>query len=94
VSFSFHAPSSTVAAGRTYYYFTTDAPGGCPNANQFGEYSEAVHKGQQVVQWSAFDKHCPGAGHGTISLITAPNVRHFPGEGASRPIASFDFTIP
>jgi hypothetical protein len=94
VIFSFRAPSSTVAAGRTYYYFTTEAPGGCPNANQFGEYNEAVRKDQQVVQWSAFDKHCPGAGHGTISLITSRPVRHSPGEGASRPIASFNFTIP
>ncbi len=94
VIFSFRAPRSTVAAGRTYYYFTTDASGGCPNANQFGEYTEAARKDQQVLQWSAFDKHCPGAGHGTISLITARTAHHSPGEGASRPIASFNFTIP
>jgi hypothetical protein len=94
VIFSFRAPTSTVAAGRTYYYFTADTPGRCPNANQFGEYNEAVRKDQQVVQWSAFDKHCPGAGHGTISLITSRTARHSPGQGASRPIASFNFRIP
>jgi hypothetical protein len=94
VILSFRAPRSTVAAGRTYYYFTTDAPRGCPNANQFGEYTEAVRKDQQVVQWSAFDKHCPGAGYGTISLITSRTVHHSPGEGTGRQIASFTFTIP
>jgi hypothetical protein len=94
VIFSFSAPRSTAAGGPTYYYFTTDAPGGCPNANQFGEYTQAVRKGQEVVQWSAFDKHCPGPGHGTINLITARTVRHVPGQGASRPIASFNFNIP
>jgi hypothetical protein len=94
VIFSFRAPRSTSALGRTYNYFTADAPGGCPNASQFGEYDKPVREGQQVVQWSAFDKHCPGAGHGTISLITSRTVRHWPGEGASRPIASFNFTIP
>jgi len=94
VIFSFSAPRSTVTAGRTYYYFTTDAPGGCPNANHFWEYNEAVRKDQQVVQWSAFDKHCPGAGLGTISLITSRTGRHWPGQGAGRPIASFSFTIP
>ncbi len=94
VIFSFRAPRSTVAAGRTYYYFTTAAPSGCPNAGQFGEYTQAVRKGQRVVQWAAFDKNCPGTGHGTISVITSRTVRHSPGQGASRPIANFTFTIP
>lgn len=67
VIFSFGAPRSTAAHGRTYYYFTATAHNGCPNADQFGAYSPRVLRGQTVVQWAAFDEHCPGPGHGTIS---------------------------
>jgi hypothetical protein len=94
VIISFIAPRSTVALGPTYYYFTAKASGGCPTAGQFGEYTPAVHKGRRVVFPAAFDKHCPGPGHGAISLVTSPTARHRPGEGVSRPVASFTFVIP
>jgi hypothetical protein len=94
VIFSFTAPTSTEAHGRTYYYFTADAPGRCPNASQFGEYNEAVRRGQRVTLWAAFDKRCPGRGHGTISLITPTTAHPVPGEGSSRPVATFNFAIP
>jgi hypothetical protein len=94
VMFSFNAPRSTPAGGRTYYYFTVDAPVGCPNASQFGEENQAVAAGQRVVLWAAVDQRCPGGGHGTISLITAPSANHFPGQGVARPIGSFAFVIP
>jgi len=94
VIFSFKAPRSTLAHGRTYYYFTVDAPAGCPNASQFGEENHAVRVGQRVVLWAAVDQRCPGPGRGTISLITAPSAHHFPGQGVSRPIGSFAFVIP
>jgi hypothetical protein len=94
VIFSFSAPRSTPASGRTYYYFTADAPGRCPNASQFGDENQAVEQGQRVVLWAAFDQRCPGRGHGTISMMTALRANHFPGQGAARPIGSFDFVIP
>lgn len=94
VIFSFRAPKATSADGRRYYYFTADAPPGCPNADSFGAYTQEVRKGQRVVQWTAFDADCPGPGHGTVSLVTARARRHWPGEGVSRPMASFRFTIP
>jgi hypothetical protein len=94
VIFSFKAPRSTLAHGRTYYYFTVDAPVGCPNASQFGEVNQAVKLGQRVVLWAAVDQRCPGPGHGTISLITAPSAHHVPGQGVSRRIRSFAFVIP
>lgn len=87
-------PRPATVGARTYYYFTADAPGQCPNANQFGEYNADVRTGQRVVLWAAFDKHCPGAGRGTISLITRRNTTSAPGEGASQPLANFNFTIP
>jgi hypothetical protein len=90
----FIAPRSTAALGRTYYYDTAKASGRCPNAGQFGEYTSAVHKGQTVVVWHAFDKHCPGPGNGAISLVEAPTGGPGPGEGVSRPVASFTFVIP
>jgi hypothetical protein len=94
VIFSFIAPRPTTVGGRTYYYFTADAPGQCPNASQFGENNADVRTGQRVVLWAAFDKNCPGAGRGTISLITRRNGVRAPGEGASQSLASFNFTIP
>jgi hypothetical protein len=94
VIFSLHAPKATNTSGQTYYYFTADAPGNCPNAGQFGEYNEDVQKGQQLTLWAAFDEHCPGPGHGTVSLITSKGAHQAPGQGASHPIANFDFTIP
>jgi hypothetical protein len=36
----------------------------------------------------------PGAGHGTISLITRHNATSAPGEGTSQRLANFNFTIP
>jgi hypothetical protein len=94
VIFSFIAPRPATVGGRTYYYFTADAPVRCPNASQFGENNADVRTGQRVVLWAAFDKNCPGAGHGTISLITRRNGARAPGEGASQSLASFTFTIP
>jgi hypothetical protein len=94
VLFSFNAPRSTPAGGRTYYYFTVDAPAGCPNASQFGEENQAVTAGERVVLWAAVDQRCPGRGHGTISLITAQGADHVPGQGVARPIGSFSFVIP
>jgi hypothetical protein len=95
VIFSFIAPRPTHVGGRTYYYFTADAPTGqCPNAGQFGEYNADVRTGQRVVLWAAFDKYCPGAGHGTISLITPHKTTSAPGEGTSQRLANFSFTIP
>jgi hypothetical protein len=94
VIFSFIAPRPTTVGGRTYYYFTADAPGQCPNANQFGEHNANVRTDQRVVLWTAFDKNCPGAGRGTISLITRRNGARAPGEGASQPVASFNFAVP
>ena len=92
--FSLSAPQAATTPGHTYYYFTADAPSGCPNANQFGEYNEVVQQGQQLTLWAAFDEHCPGPGHGTISLITSKTAHQAPGQGASHPIANFDFAIP
>lgn len=92
--FSFTAPRSSAAHGRTYYFFTADAPVSCPNADQFGEYGLEVRKGQRVMGWFAFDKHCPGPGHGAISLIRSRTKHPFPGEGASRLVDSFKFSIP
>jgi hypothetical protein len=92
--FSLSAPKATSTPGHTYYYFTADAPSGCPNASQFGEYNENVQRGQQITLWVPFDEHCPGPGHGTISLITPKTAHQAPGQGASHPIANFDFTIP
>lgn len=94
VIFSFIAPRPTTVGGRTYYYFTADAAGQCPNASQFGENNADVRTGQRVVLWAAFDKNCPGAGRGTISLITRRNGVRAPGDGASQSVASFNFTIP
>jgi hypothetical protein len=94
VMFSFDAPRSTPAAGRTYYYFTVDAPEGCPNASQFGEENQAVTMGQRVVLRAAVDQRCPGRGHGTISLMTARSANHFPGQGVARPVGTFAFVIP
>jgi hypothetical protein len=94
VIFSFIAPRPTTVGGRTYYYFTADAPGKCPNASQFGEHNADVRTGQRVVAWAAFDKNCPGAGRGTISLITRRNGVRAPGDGASQSVASFTFAIP
>ena len=93
VIFSFIAPRPTTVGGRTYYYFTADAPGQCPNASQFGDNAD-VRTGERVVLWAAFDKNCPGAGRGTISLITRRNGARAPGEGVSQSVASFNFTVP
>jgi hypothetical protein len=94
VIFSFIAPRPTTFGGRTYYYFTADAPAHCPNASQFGENNADVRTGQRVVLWAAFDKNCPGAGRGTISLITRRNGARAPGDGTSHSVGSFTFTIP
>jgi hypothetical protein len=94
IIFSLHAPKATTTLRHTYYYFTADAPGDCPNASQFGEYNQDVQAGQQIKLWAAFDEHCPGPGHGTISVITSKRVHQAPGQGANHPIANFDFTIP
>lgn len=95
VMFSFIAPKSTKAGGRTYYYHAVEAPGRCPNARQFGEDNlRRVRHGQRVVLWATFDKNCPGPGYGTISLVTSRHRPSWPGEGAGEPIASFKFTIP
>jgi len=77
-----------------YYYHTADAPPGCPNASQFGEYDEPVHRGQSVTQYAAFAKGCPGLGHGTISIVAPRHGEDWPGAGTSRHVASFRFTIP
>lgn len=92
--FSFTAPRSSAAHGRTYYFFTADAPGLCPNAEQFGEYGLEVRRDQRVVGWFAFDKRCPGPGHAAIRLIRSRTKHPVPGEGASRLVASFKFSIP
>ena len=94
VIFTFTAPRSSGARDHAYYYFTADAPGRCPNASQFGEYNEAVRKGQRVTLGAAFDNRCPGDGHGAISLITPPTAHSAPGEGSSRTVATFNFAIP
>jgi hypothetical protein len=94
VIFSFIAPQATTLGGRTYYYFTADVPGQCPNVNQFGEYDASVRTGQRVVFWAAFDKDCPGPGHGTISLITRQRATSAPGQGTQQRLADFNFAIP
>lgn len=94
VMFSFIAPRPTTVHGRTYYYFTADVPGTCPNASQFGEYNANVRTDQRVLLWAAFDKQCPGPGRGTISLITRTTSTSAPGEGASRLLTKFNFTVP
>ena len=94
VIFSFRAPKAMAPRRRRYYYFTADGPSGCPNARQFGDYDREVHKGQRVVQWVAFDKDCPGPGHGSVSLLQARSTGHWPGQGVRRFVARFRFTVP
>jgi hypothetical protein len=94
VIFSFIAPRPASVGGRTYYYFTAEDPGPCPNAGQFGENHAPVRTHQRVVLWVAFDKYCPGPGRGTISLVTRRNAASAPGEGATQRLASFSFVIP
>ncbi len=99
VIFTFTAPKPTTANGRSYYYYTVEAQPGCPNQSQFGADRAQVRQHQQLVLWAAFDKRCPGSGHGAISLITLPpaggDAASFtPGEGRAVPIADFNFVIP
>ncbi|HEY1520374.1 MAG TPA: hypothetical protein VGL78_18880 [Solirubrobacteraceae bacterium] len=99
VIFTFSAPKPTTANGRSYYYYTVEAQPGCPNQSQFGADRGQVRKRQQVLLWAAFDKLCPGSGHGAISLITLPpaggrGAGFTPGQGRALQIANFNFVIP